>query len=180
MPPDCGVRAAAETDVSAIQQIYAHYVRTHTATFEEEPPSVEAMLGRWREVRASGLPWLVAENAGRVVGYGYAGAYRPRRAYRFTCEDSIYIAPEWSGRGIGSALLGGVIAQCEAGGWREMIAVIGDSANEPSVRLHRRHGFLPVGVFRAVGFKFGRWLDTVLMQRPLGEGGNTKPREFGS
>jgi L-amino acid N-acyltransferase YncA len=162
------VRAATEDDFSAITAIYAHYVLRGTATFEIEPPSCEAMLERRAAVMALGLPFLVAELEGRVVGYAYASAYRPRPAYRFTVEDSIYIDAEHTGQGCGQTLLAALIEACEKGPWMQMIAVIGDSANEASVRLHERFGFQLVGTLRSVGFKFDRWLDTVLMQRMLG------------
>lgn len=160
-------RPAAAGDAEALASIYAHYVLTHTATFELEPPGPDEMERRRAAVAGAGLPYLVAEAAGRVVGYGYAGPYRLRPAYRFTVEDSIYLHPEWAGRGIGRALLARLIAESEARGFRQMVAVIGDSANAASVRLHAGLGFIEVGVLRDVGFKFGRWLDTVLMQRPL-------------
>jgi len=162
------VRAATKDDFAAITAIYAHYVLRGTATFEIEPPSCEAMLERNVAAMAVGLPFLVAELDGRVVGYAYASGYRPRPAYRFTIEDSIYVDTEFTGRGCGVALLGALIDICEKGPWQQMIAIIGDSANDESIRLHERFGFRHVGTLRSVGFKFERWLDTVLMQRMLG------------
>lgn len=161
------VRPSAEDDLEAICAVYAHHVLTGTATFEEAPPSLAEMAARREEVLSRGLPHLVAELGGRVVGYSYAGPYRARSAYRFSVEDSVYLSPEVQGRGVGTALIGEVIAHCEAGPWQQMVAVIGDSANIASVRLHERLGFNMVGTLRGVGFKFGRWLDTVIMQREL-------------
>jgi phosphinothricin acetyltransferase len=162
------VRAAVEEDFPAITEIYAHHVLHGTATFETDPPNHTNMLERRAAVVAAGLPFLAAELNGRVVGYAYANAYRARPAYRFTIEDSIYIDAQRTGRGCGRALLGALIAACEQGPWRQMVAVIGDSGNAASVRLHERFGFRNVGTLRDVGFKFDRWLDTVLMQRVLG------------
>jgi len=162
------VRDATPADMRDIQAIYAHYVLHAPATFEEIPPSLDDMLARRAAVLAAGLPYLVAESDGKIVGYSYATPYRARAAYRFSVEDSIYVAPGNGGKGIGSVLMSELIKRCEAGPWRQMIAVIGDSANTGSIALHRRHGFQHTGVLTAVGFKFGRWVDTVLMQRPLG------------
>lgn len=162
------VRPATEQDVAEITRIYEHYVLHSCATFETEAPGAEEMARRRSEVLKLGLPYLAAEDDGRVVGYAYANAYRSRTAYRFTVEDSIYIDPACVGRGCGQALLGALIVECGQGPWRQMIAVIGDSENAPSVGLHRRFGFREVGTLRAVGFKLGRWVDTVLMQRTLG------------
>lgn len=161
------VRDATADDMRTIQMIYAHYVLNARATFEEVPPSLEEMLARRAAILALGLPFLVAESDGKVVGYSYAGPYRARSAYRFSLEDAIYVAPGNNGKGIGSLLLGELIARCERGPWKQLIAVIGDSANAGSIAVHRRHGFQHTGVFTAVGFKFGEWVDTVLMQRPL-------------
>jgi len=170
MPPNSYVvRAAEEADFAAIARIYAHYVLHGTATFELDPPDRETLLQRRAEIVAQGLPYLVAESQGEVVGYGYASAYRPRPAYRFTIEDSIYVDAEHTGQGCGRALLGPLIEICTRGPWRQMVAVIGDSANARSVRLHEQFGFAHVGTLRAVGFKFEKWLDTVLMQKALRE-----------
>ncbi len=169
------VRCSTEADVPAIQAIYAHQVLHGLGSFEEVPPTTQALLERRAGVLGLGLPYLTAEQAGRVVGYSYATAYRPRPAYRNTVEDSVYVADGMQGQGIGNALLSALIARCEAGGWRQMVAVIGNSGNVGSIALHRRHGFRLVGTFEAVGFKLGRWVDTVLMQRALGPGSATPP-----
>ena len=169
------VRDAAKTDMQAIQAIYAHHVLHGLATFEEVPPSVLEMTERRAAVLNAGLPYLAAELDGRVVGYAYATAYRPRPAYRHTIEDSIYVAHGLAGRGIGSALLRTLIARCEHGPWRQMLAVIGNSGNVGSIALHRSLGFAPIGTLHSVGFKLGRWVDTVLMQRALGDGDHSVP-----
>jgi len=169
------VRDATEADMAKVQAIYAEHVLRGLATFEEVPPSVAEMCARRRTVLDLGLPYLVAEIAGRIVGYSYAGTYRARPAYRYTLENSVYIGDGLGGRGIGSALLARLIERCEAGPWRQMIAVIGDSANEGSIALHRRLGFRMMCTLPAVGFKFGRWVDSVLMQRALGAGDRTLP-----
>ena len=172
---DAVIRASTEADVPAIQAIYAHHVLTGLASFEEVPPDPAEIARRRAEVTGRGLPHLVAEVEGRVAGYAYAGPYRARVAYRFTVEDSVYVAPEATGRGLGSLLLAALIRDCEAWGARQMVAVIGDSGNLGSVRLHARAGFREAGTLRAVGFKLGRWVDSVLMQRPLGQGEETLP-----
>lgn len=169
------VRDAAAADMPAIQAIYAHHVLRGLATFEEVPPSVAEMADRRAAVLKAGLPYLTAEIGGAVVGYAYATVYRPRPAYRFTVEDSIYIAHGLGGRGIGAALLGALVDRCERGPWRQMLAVIGNSGNAGSIALHRRLGFEPIGTLHAVGFKLGRWVDTVLMQRALGDGDRSAP-----
>lgn len=169
------VRDARAEDMAAIQAIYAHHVLHGLATFEEVPPSAEELDARRAAVLGAGLPYIVAESGGEVVGYSYATAYRPRPAYRFTVEDSIYVQDGRGGQGVGSALLAELIARCEAGPWRQMIAVIGNSGNAGSIALHRRYGFAPAGLLHDVGFKFGRWVDSVLMQRPLGTGAGTLP-----
>jgi len=162
------IRAAAEADMAAVRDIYAHYVLHSLATFEETPPTLAEMLARRGASLELGLPYLVAEAGGETVGFAYAAAYRPRPAYRFTIEDSVYVADGLGGRGIGSALLGELIAACEGGPWRQMLAVVGDSANAGSIALHRRFGFELMGNLRSVGFKFGRWVDTPILQRALG------------
>lgn len=169
------VRALREADLPAVQAIYAHHVLHGLASFEEEPPPVEEMRSRWRKVLDLGLPYLVAELDGAVVGYSYASAYRPRPAYRFTVENSVYVREGLAGRGIGKALLDELIARCEAGPWRQMLAVIGNSGNAGSIALHSRLGFQPIGTLNSVGFKLGQWVDTVLMQRALGQGSATLP-----
>jgi phosphinothricin acetyltransferase len=161
------VRPASEADMAAVRDVYAHYVLNSLATFEEAPPSLEEMLARRRASLEVGLPYLVAERAGETLGFAYAAAYRPRPAYRFTIEDSVYVADGLGGRGVGTALLGELIAACERGPWRQMLAVVGDSANTGSIALHRRFGFELMGTLRSVGFKFGRWVDTPVLQRAL-------------
>jgi L-amino acid N-acyltransferase YncA len=171
------IRDSAEADLTAIQRIYAHHVLHGLASFEEEPPTVAELARRRAEVLARGLPHLVAEQGGDVVGYSYASPYRARAAYRFSIEDSVYVAEGLSGSGIGRALLTALIARCEAGGWRQMVAIIGDSGNAASITLHEHLGFRMVGTFRAIGFKHGRWVDSVLMQRALGVG-DTAPGQM--
>ena len=160
----------------AVQTIYAHHVRYSLATFETEPPSLQEMLARRLSVLHQKLPYLVAELDGAVVGYCYATAYRARPAYIHTVENSVYVADGLAGRGIGRALLAALITRCEAGPWRQMIAVIGNSGNEGSLALHKALGFQMVGTLKAVGFKHGRWVDTVFMQRALGAGSGALPR----
>ncbi|MFC3691865.1 GNAT family N-acetyltransferase [Chenggangzhangella methanolivorans] len=172
---DLLVRDATDADMDAVAEIYAHHVLTGCASFEEVPPSPAEMAARRLVVLALGAPYLVAELDGRVAGYAYAGSYRARPAYRHTVEDSVYVAPDALGRGVGKALLAETIARCEAAGFRQMIAVIGDSANAGSIALHASLGFRDVGTFSDVGFKFGRWVDSVMMQLPLGRGGETLP-----
>ena len=162
------VRPSTEDDLSYIAPIYGHHVLHGSATFELDPPSRDEMANRRSAILTLGLPYLVAEHHGAVVGYAYASAYRPRPAYRFTVEDSIYIDPQHVARGCGRALLAALIEHCERGPWRQMIAVIGDSDNTASIRLHEHFHFRNAGTLRAVGFKFDRWVDTVLMQRELG------------
>ena len=169
------LRPATLQDVAVITAIYAHHVRHGTGSFELEPPDEAEMQKRFDNIAALKLPWLVAEDSGKVVGYAYAGPYRPRPAYRFTVEDSIYIHPEQTGCGIGSLLLSSLIANCESLGLRQMIAVVGDSSNAASVQLHRKFGFEQTGTLKDVGYKFGRWLDVVLLQRSLGAAATTAP-----
>jgi phosphinothricin acetyltransferase len=169
------VRDAHADDLAEVQRIYAHHVENGLASFEEDPPSVQEMASRRAAVLAHGLPYLVATISDRVVGYCYAAPYRPRPAYRYTIEDSVYVASDMAGRGIGSALLRELIDRCEQGSWRQMLAVIGNSENAGSIGLHASVGFQTVGTFRSVGFKFGRWVDSVLMQRALGDGDRTNP-----
>ncbi len=172
---DVLIRPATEADLPGITAIYDHAVRTGTATFELIPPDLAEMTRRFGALRDGGFPYLAAELDGAVVGYAYAGPYRPRPAYRFTVENSIYLAPASHRRGIGIQLLQRLIAECEARGYRQMIAVIGDSANAGSIGVHTRAGFQMIGTHPSVGLKFGRWLDTVLMQLALGEGDTTIP-----
>lgn len=164
-----------DEDIPAISSIYAHHVRTGAATFEIEPPTLREMSQRRADLRANGFPYLVALCNDRLVGFAYAGPHRQRRAYRFTVEDSIYLDPAYVGKGIGRTLLAALVHESELRGFRQMIAVIGDSANRASIGLHARLGFEPVGTFRSVGFKHARWVDSVLMQRALGEGEKTLP-----
>lgn len=173
----CVIRDSREDDLVQVHSIYSHHVLQGTASFEEEPPSVEELTRRRTDVLARGLPYLVAEIDRRVVGYSYAAPYRSRPAYRFTLENSVYVDHRLSRRGIGRKLLSELIARCEAGPWRQMVAVIGDTDNTPSIALHEQAGFRVVGTLRSVGFKFGRWLDSVLMQRALGAGDGTSPAD---
>lgn len=164
----------------AVHAIYYHHVLRGLASFEEIPPALAEMRRRHAEVVAQGLPYLVAEEAGDVVGYGYCAPYRTRSAYRFALEDSIYVKEGLQRRGVGRALLEELIARSERLGYRQLIAVIGDSANAASIGLHAALGFVRAGTLRSVGYKFGRWVDSVTMQRPLGGGDMTPPREIGS
>lgn len=169
------IRPAQPRDLAVITAIYDDAVRHGTASFELDPPDQAEMARRYESLRAGGYPYLVAELEGDIVGYAYAGPYRARPAYRWSIEDSIYVARQAQRRGIGRALLAWLVAEAEAGGFRQMLAVIGDSTNTGSVELHRAAGFRLVGTFENVGFKFGRWLDTVLMQRELGRGAAIGP-----
>lgn len=171
------VRDAEDADMAAVTTIYSHYVATSPATFEETPPSLPEMKMRRANVTAAGLPFLVAEKEGLVIGFCYATPYRSRTAYRYTVEDSIYVSEAFGGQGVGTALLGQLIRRCEAGPWRQMLAIMGTGRNEACIALHRSLGFSNVGTLKAVGLKFGQWEDTVLMQRPLGEGEWSLPRE---
>ena len=169
------VRDAVRADLAAITAIYGHHVLTGVGSFEEVPPAADEMAARLARVQDAGLPWLVAERDGTVVGYAYAGRYRERSAYRYTVEDSVYVDAGHAGQGIGVRLLAEVVRHCTDLGYRQMIAVIGGSENESSRRLHARCGFRESGCQRAVGLKFGRWLDIVEMQWTLGEGAETLP-----
>jgi phosphinothricin acetyltransferase len=169
------IRPTTTADLPAIAEIYGHAVRYGTATFELTPPDLPEMMRRFGTLMDGGFPYFVAALDGSVVGYAYAGAYRPRPAYRFTVENSVYLRPAIHRRGIGLQLLQRLITESEARGYRQMIAVIGDSANAGSIGLHTRCGFQMIGTHPNVGFKFGRWLDTVMMQRSLGEGGTILP-----
>ncbi|HEU0082620.1 MAG TPA: GNAT family N-acetyltransferase [Bradyrhizobium sp.] len=173
--PHPDIRPATEADLPAVTEIYEHAVLHGTATFELIPPDLAEMTRRFKSLMDGGYPYLVAELDGSVAGYAYAGPYRPRPAYRFTVENSVYLKPAIHRRGIGLQLLQRLIAECEARGYRQMIAVIGDSANAGSIGVHARCGFAMIGAHPDVGFKFGRWLDTVMMQRALGEGATTLP-----
>lgn len=176
------VRPSTDADLGAITAIYTDAVLHGTGTFELDPPDAAEMARRRSDVLGKGLPWLVAEDPAaplgeRVLGYAYANHFRPRPAYRFCLEDSIYLAPQARGRGVGRVLLAELVARCEALGARQMLAVIGDAANTGSIGVHAALGFTHTGVLAASGWKFGRWLDVVLMQRALGRGAATSPLE---
>jgi L-amino acid N-acyltransferase YncA len=169
------VRPAAPQDLPAIQSIYAYHVLHGLASFEEGAPPLEEMRRRYEDVTGRGLPYLAAEEKGELLGYGYCTLYRARSAYRFSLEDSIYVKHGREGKGIGRALLAQLIFRCEALNYRQIVAVIGDSANAASIGVHASLGFVRAGNLRSTGYKFGRWVDTVLMQRPLGKGDGSKP-----
>jgi L-amino acid N-acyltransferase YncA len=169
------IRPATVADLPSVTRIYEHAVRHGTATFELIPPDLAEITRRFDALMDGGFPYLVALLEGRVAGYAYAGPYRPRPAYRFTVENSVYLEPAIHRRGIGLQLMQRLIAECETRGFRQMIAVIGDSANAGSIGVHARCGFQMIGTHPSVGLKFGRWLDTVMMQLPLGEGATTIP-----
>jgi L-amino acid N-acyltransferase YncA len=172
------IRSSREADLPAITAIYAHHVLHGTGTFETDPPTQTDMATRRADVLAKGLPYLVAEEDGKVLGFSYCQWFKPRPAYRFSAEDSIYLHPDAAGKGLGKLLLAELARQAEAAGIRKLIAVIGDSANAGSVGVHRALGFTPVGSFKSCGWKFGRWLDIVLMEKTLGEGDATPPEPF--
>lgn len=169
------IRPATPADIPAITEIYAHAIRHGTASFEIEPPGEAEMAQRQKNLLDGGFPYLVAENDGGIAGYAYAGPYRTRPAYRWSVEDSIYVNLKGQRRGVGRALLERLIVESEQRGFRQMIAVIGDSAQMSSIELHRSLGFRMIGTIENVGYKFGRWLDSVLMQRGLGPGATTTP-----
>ena len=169
------IRPSRDDDIDAITLIYAHHVLHGTGTFEVDPPSVQDMRARRAEVLARGLPWLVAESDNQVSGFAYCNWFKPRPAYRFSAEDSIYLAPHANGQGLGRALLAELTTQAERAGVRKLIAVIGDSGNTGSIGVHRALGFQHVGVLASCGWKFDRWLDVVLMERSLGLGDTTSP-----
>jgi phosphinothricin acetyltransferase len=169
------IRTAAAQDLPAIQSIYAHHVLNGLASFEEVAPSLEEMRRRYEDITKQGFPYLVAEEKGEILGYGYCSLYRTRSAYRHTLEDSIYVKQGQQGKGVGKAVLTELIARCTALNYRQIIAVIGDSANAGSIKLHASLGFVRAGLLRSTGYKFGRWVDSVYMQLPLGTGDGTKP-----
>ena len=169
------MRPATPDDLPAIHEIYGHHVLHGLASFEEQPPPLAELRRRFDDVHSRGLPWLAADFGGVLAGYGYCAPYRTRSAYRYSLEDSVYVRNGAEGRGVGSALLSVLIQSAEELGYRQLIAVIGDSANVASINLHASFGFLRVATLRSVGFKFGRWVDSVLMQRPLGAGDATPP-----
>lgn len=169
------IRPSRDEDVAAIAAIYAHHVLNGTGTFETDPPSPADMAARRADVLAKQLPYLVAERDGRILGFAYCNWFKPRPAYRFSAEDSIYLADTARGQGVGSQLLAALSQAAEAAGVRKLIAVIGDSANAGSVGVHRAQGFTHVGVLKDCGWKFGQWLDVVLMEKALGAGSTTRP-----
>ena len=169
------IRPSREEDLTQVTAIYAHHVLHGTGTFETTPPSAQEMGMRRSDVLSKGLPYLVAEDQGEILGFAYCQWFKPRPAYRFSAEDSIYLHPQASGRGVGRELLSALALQAEEAGIRKLIAVIGDSANAASIGVHRALGFTQVGVLRACGWKFGQWLDIVLMEKTLGEGDRTAP-----
>jgi L-amino acid N-acyltransferase YncA len=171
------VRPCEEGDMRAVAEIYGHHVLHSTATFELDPPNLEEMMRRCRVIVEGGYVFLVAEADTAIVGYAYAGAYHGRPGYRFTVENSVYVRESYKGAGVGTRLMQALLAECEKRPYRQMIAIIGDSANRASIELHTRLGFRMIGTYRSVGFKFGRWLDTVQMQKELGAGDNTLPAE---
>src|SRR6266702_1693820 len=173
--PSAEIRPATEADLPSITEIYTHAVLHGTATFELIPPDLAEMTRRFKVLMDGGFPYFVAVLEDRVAGYAYAGPYRPRPAYRFTVENAVYLQPAIHRSGIGLQLMVRLIAECETRGYRQMIAVIGDSANAGSIGVHTKTGFQMIGTHPNVGLKFGRWLDTVMMQRALGEGATTVP-----
>lgn len=173
------IRAAEEKDAEAVAAIYEPAVLHGFGTFETIPPDLAWWEARRRDIQGYGLPFLVAEEAGRVLGYAYAGPFRPRPGYRFTAEDSVYVAPDSHGKGVGRAVLGAVVEACEAFGLRQLVAVIGDSENHASINLHRSLGFEHAGAGKSFGFKHGRWVDIVWMQKPLNGGDQTAPQSPG-
>jgi L-amino acid N-acyltransferase YncA len=169
------IRPSRDDDLSAITAIYAHHVLHGTGTFETTPPTESEMAGRRADVLSKGLPWLVADDSGKVVGFAYCQWFKPRPAYRFSAEDSIYLHPDAAGKGLGRALLAQLADTAQQAGIRKLMAVIGDSNNAGSVGVHRALGFTPVGTLKSCGWKFGKWLDIVLMEKSLGEGDTTPP-----
>lgn len=171
------IRPSRDEDLPAISAIYGHHVLHATGTFETVPPTEAEMAARRADVLAKGLPYLVVEDAGQVLGFAYCQWFKPRPAYRFSAEDSIYLHPDARGRGLGRQLLAALIEQAQQAGLRKLIAVIGDSANAASIGVHRSQGFEPAGVIRSCGWKFDRWLDIVLMEKTLGDGDRSAPAQ---
>ena len=173
--PSPAIRPAVRDDIPAIAAIYGEAVKNGTGSFELEPPGEAEMERRFDAITAAGYPWLVAELEGAVIGFAYAGPYRERPAYRHTVQDAIYLAPAARGRGVGRTLLAALIDEAERRGFRQMIGIVGDSANRASIQLHASLGFMPIGVMHDVGWKHGRWLDTVITQLSLGKGALDPP-----
>mgnify|MGYP001276512255 CR=1 FL=1 len=173
--PSPTLRDAIEVDFAEIAEIYAHYVLNGLASFEITPPDLTELKHRWQSIQDSGLPYLVIEQAGKIGGYAYASQFRPRPAYNNTVEDSVYVSPNFLGQGLGKILLTDLIEKCTSLGLRQMVAVIGDSKNHPSINLHKKLGFAEVGVMPSTGFKLNQWVDTVIMQRTLGDGDASLP-----
>ena len=169
------IRHSSDKDIAAVTAIYRHHVLHGTGTFEIDPPSEEDMVGRWSDIQSKGLPYLVVEEAGHILGFAYCNWFKPRPAYRFSAENSIYLAADAHGQGLGRALLAELAAQAEKAGVRKLIAVIGDSANAGSIGVHRSVGFRDVGILKSCGWKFDRWLDVVLMDKALGWGDACPP-----
>ena len=171
------IRPSTDDDLAAITRIYAHHVLHGTGTFETTPPTEAEMAQRRADALGKGLPWLVMEEGGQVLGYAYGNWFKPRPAYRYSVEDSIYLAPEAAGKGLGRLLLAELLAVLQRADIRKVMAVIGDSANAGSIGVHRALGFTPVGTVQACGWKFDRWLDIVIMEKPLGEAHHAPPKE---
>jgi L-amino acid N-acyltransferase YncA len=174
------IRDATEHDAAALHAIYAHYVLHGFGTFEEAPPGAPSFADKLRTIAAHGLPFLTVESGSEIVGYAYASPFRPRSGYRYSVEDSVYVRDDQRGKGIGLALLNALVPRCEATGTRQMVAVIGDAHNKGSIALHERVGFEHVGIVRGVGYKLGRWVDIVMMQRTLNGGTTTNPPARGA
>jgi len=172
------IRPSRDEDVPAITAIYAHHVLHGTGTFETEPPSIADMRTRRADVLSKGLPYLVAEQDGKIAGFAYGNWFKPRPAYRYSVEDSIYLAPDQHGQGLGRALLAELLARCEAVGIRKVMAIVGDSANAGSIGVHQALGFTQVGTIDACGWKFGAWRDIVIMQKTLGLGDTQPPLDL--
>ncbi len=171
------IRDVTQTDMPTIHEIYSEQVLNGVSSWEEEPPTLDEMTQRKNAILDGGYPFLVCEVNGKVAGYSYASAYRPRPGYRYTVENSIYIHKDFHKMGIGRRLLDALIERCEAKGFRQMVAVIGDSNNHPSIDFHKRMGFIHAGTIKSIGFKFGRWMDSVIMQRPIGDEDKTLPSD---
>ena len=173
--PSPTLRDAIDTDFAEIAEIYAHYVLNGVASFEITPPDANELKIRWQSIRDNGLPYLVIEQAGKIGGYAYASQFRPRPAYDNTVEDSVYVSPNFPGQGLGQILLTDIIEKCTSLGLRQMVAIIGDTKNQPSINLHNKLGFQEIGVMPSTGYKLDQWIDTVIMQRTLGDGDTTPP-----